>query len=109
MGDAMIASNAINKSGLRQTDKNTYGIDILERNKMRIDHTLVWLEKQCEKWLVNEKVSVCDYALACLLLWSDSRSPVDWRKHPKITRIVEELSSGDSFAQTVPNPWVSQD
>ncbi|MDA9329740.1 glutathione S-transferase family protein [Amylibacter sp.] len=109
MGDAMIASNAINKSGLRQTDKNTYGIDIFERNKMRIDHTLAWLEKQCEKWLVNEKVSVCDYALACLLLWSDSRSPVDWRKHPKITRIVEELSSGDSFAQTVPNPWVSQD
>ena len=75
---------------------------------MRIDHTLAWLEKQCEKWLVNEKVSVCDYALACLLLWSDSRCPVDWRKHPKITRIVEELSSGDSFAQTVPNPWVSQ-
>ena len=32
MGDAMIASNAIDRSGLKQTEKNTYGIDILNRN-----------------------------------------------------------------------------
>ena len=36
MGDAMIASNAINRSGLEQTKKNTYGINILSRNEMRI-------------------------------------------------------------------------
>ncbi|MBT4134124.1 MAG: glutathione S-transferase, partial [Rhodobacterales bacterium] len=32
-----------------------------------------------------------------------------WRQYTKITRIVEELSYSDSFAQTVPNPWVPQD
>ena len=109
MGDAMIASNAINRSGLEQTGKNTYGINILSRNEMRINHTLAWLDGQSEKWLIGDKVSVCDYALACLLLWSDSRSPFNWRKYSKITRIVEELSYNDSFARTVPNPWVAQD
>ena len=109
MGDAMIASNAIDRSGLKQTEKNTYGIDILNRNEMRVNHTLAWLEGQCNKWLIDDKVSVCDYALACLLLWSDSRSPFNWRQYTKITRIVEELSYSDSFAQTVPNPWVPQD
>ncbi|MDC1532117.1 glutathione S-transferase family protein [Amylibacter sp.] len=109
MGDAMIASNAIDRSGLKQTEKNTYGIDILNRNEMRVNHTLAWLEGQCDKWLIDDRVSVCDYALACLLLWSDSRSPFNWRQYTKITRIVEELSYSDSFAQTVPNPWVSQD
>ena len=109
MGDAMIASNAINRSGLEQTEKNTYGINILSRNEMRINHTLAWLDGQSEKWLIGDKVSVCDNALACLLLWSDSRSPFNWRKYSKITRIVEELSYSDSFARTVPNPWVTQD
>ena len=109
MGDAMIASNAIDRSGLKQTEKNTYGIDILNRNEMRVNHTLAWLEGQCDKWLIDDRVSVCDYALACLLLWSDSRSPFNWRQYAKITRIVEELSYSDSFAQTVPNPWVPQD
>ena len=109
MGDAMIASNAIDRSGLKQTEKNTYGIDILNRNEMRVNHTLAWLEGQCDKWLIDDRVSVCDYALACLLLWSDSRSPFNWRQYTKITRIVEELSYSDSFAQTVPNPWVPQD
>ena len=109
MGDAMIASNAIDRSGLKQTEKNTYGIDILNRNEMRINHTLAWLDGQCDKWLIDDRVSVCDYALACLLLWSDSRSPFNWRQYTKITRIVEELSYSDSFAQTVPNPWVPQD
>ena len=109
MGDAMIASNAIDRSGLKQTEKNTYGIDILNRNEMRVNHTLAWLEGQCDKWLIDDRVSVCDYALACLLLWSDSRSPFNWRQYTKITRIVEELSCSDSFAQTVPNPWVPQD
>jgi glutathione S-transferase len=52
MGDAMIASNAINRSGLEQTKKNTYGIDILSRNEMRINHTLAWLDGQSGKWLM---------------------------------------------------------
>ncbi|MDE0765823.1 MAG: glutathione S-transferase [Amylibacter sp.] len=105
MGDAMVAANQIIRSGLRQTEENTYGINIVERHNMRIEHTLVWLEERCEKWLINERVSVCDYALACLLLWADTQSYLEWRKYPKISRVVEELATGDSFAQTVPNPW----
>ena len=105
MGDAMTASNAINRSGLKQTKKNTYGIDILKRNEMRINHTLAWLEGQSGKWLTCNKVNVCDYALACLLLWSDSRCSFDWRIHSKISCIVKELSLSESFALTVPNPW----
>ena len=105
MGDAMVAANQITRSGLSQTEKNTYGINIVERHNMRIKHTLVWLEERCKKWLINERVSVCDYALACLLLWADTQSYLDWRKYPKISRVVEELATGDSFAQTVPNPW----
>mgnify|MGYP001443169167 FL=1 len=105
MGDAMVAANQITRSGLSQTEENTYGINIVERHNMRIEHTLVWLEERCKKWLINERVSVCDYALACLLLWADTQSYLDWRKYPKISRVVEELATGDSFAQTVPSPW----
>lgn len=105
MGDAMVAANQINKTGLQPVGENIYGIDILDRHSMRIDRTLDWLENRSGKWLINERVSVCDYALACLLLWSDSRCPFEWRHRTKIARIVEELSTGDSFAQTVPSPF----
>jgi glutathione S-transferase len=105
MGDAMVASNQIVRTGLRPSAENTYGIDIVERHGMRIERTLDWLEERCDKWLMNDKVSVCDYALACLLLWSDSRAPMEWRTRPKITRIVDQLATADSFAQTVPSPW----
>lgn len=48
MGDAMVAANQITRSGLRQTEENTYGINIVERHNMRIEHTLVWLEERCK-------------------------------------------------------------
>jgi glutathione S-transferase len=105
MGDAMVAANQINRSGLRPTAENTYGMNLTQRHGMRVERTLDWLEERCGKWVMSDTVSVCDYALACLLLWSDSRCPFEWRNRPKITRIVEELAAGDSFAQTVPSPW----
>tara|TARA_R110002096_G_scaffold46032_7_gene123092 strand:+ start:1721 stop:2341 length:621 start_codon:yes stop_codon:yes gene_type:complete len=105
MGDAMVAGNQIVRTGLRPTAENTYGIDIVERHGMRVARTLDWLEQRCSKWVMGDTVSVCDYALACLLLWSDSRCPIEWRTRPKITRIVDQLATADSFAQTVPSPW----
>jgi glutathione S-transferase len=105
MGDALVASNQIVRSGLQPTGENKYGIDIVERHALRVQRTLDWLEDRCGTWMMNDSVSVCDYALACILLWSDSRCPFEWRQHTKIARIVEELSTGDSFAQTVPSPW----
>lgn len=105
MGDALVAANQINRSGLQPTGKNTYGMNLPERHAMRVDRTLDWLEERSGKWLINDSASVCDYALACLLLWSDSRCPFEWRNRQKIARIVEELSTGDSFAQTVPSPF----
>ena len=103
--DAMVAANQIVRTGLQPTGENTYGINIVERHGMRVERTLDWLEARCGTWMMNDSVSVCDYALACILLWSDSRCPFEWRNRTKIARIVEELSTGDSFAQTVPSPW----
>jgi glutathione S-transferase len=105
MGDAMVAANQIVRSGLEPTGENTYGLNLVERHGMRVDRTLDWLESRCGTWMMNDSVSVCDYALACILLWSDSRCPIEWRNRPKLARIVDVLSTGDSFAQTVPSPW----
>lgn len=105
MGDALVASNQIHKTGLRPTEENLYGIDLVERHALRVQRTLDWLEERSDTWLVGEEVSVCDYALACILLWSDSRYPIEWRNRTKLSRIVEELSTHDSFAQTIPSPW----
>ena len=47
MWDAMIASIAIDRSVLKQSEKNSYGIVILNRNEMLVNRTLAWLEGQC--------------------------------------------------------------
>ena len=105
MGDMMASAAYQEWSGLEQTKPNLLGFDPGERNMERVQATLDWIESQAGKWLCWDEVSVADYALASMLLWSESRRPIQWKDRPKIKRIVDAVSMGENFASTAPGPW----
>lgn len=105
LGDLLVSARYQQLANLKTVGENQLGFDPATRNLERAQHTLDWLETQADKWLTGDQVAVADYALASILLWTDSRGPIEWRNRPKITRIVEEIDAGDSFAMTVPQPW----
>ena len=105
MGDMMAAAAYQHWAGLEQTKPSKVGFNPADRNDVRVQKTLDWIEGQADKWLCWEEVSVADYALASLILWSESRRPMEWKNRPKIKRIVEEVSLGENFASTAPGPW----
>ena len=104
LGDVLVASRYQEMTGLKPAGKNHLGFDLAARNSDRAQHTLDWIEERAGKWLTGDQVNISDYALACILLWTDSRGPIEWRNRKKIARIVDELSTNDSFAMTVPAP-----
>lgn len=105
MGDALVSARYQELAGLEPTGKDQLGFDPAVRNLERAQHTLDWLEVRADRWLTGEQVNIADYALASILLWTDSRSPIEWRNRKKIARIVDELGTNDSFAMTIPTPW----
>ncbi|MEM7242760.1 MAG: glutathione S-transferase family protein [Pseudomonadota bacterium] len=106
MGDALVASAYQEWAGLEQTKPSKIGFDPGARNLERAQRTLDWIEAQAGDWLCGDEVSVADYALASILLWSESRREIKWKGRKKILRIVEEVSHGENFASTAPGPWV---
>jgi len=105
MADMMVAAAYQDWAGLEQTKPSKLGFNPAERNLERAQNTLDWIEEQSGQWLCGDVVSVADYALAAVMLWSESRMPIEWKNRPKIARIVEDVASGENFASTAPGPW----
>lgn len=105
LGNFLVTANQQAWAGLEQTGENKLGFDPAERHMIRVQKSLDWIEESAGNWLTGDAPNVCDYAIACILLWSDSRQPFEWRNRPKLTRIVDMLKERPSFQTTVPTPW----
>ncbi len=105
MGNFLVLSNQQAWAGLEQVGENKLGFNPGERHQERVQRSLNWIEERADIWLTGKEPNVCDYALACLLLWTESRRPIEWRNRKKIADIVDRLKDQPSFAATVPAPW----
>lgn len=104
LSDFLVNAVHIEFAGLEIVGENRLGFDMKERDFLRVQNGLNWLEDRAETWLTGDEPNVCDYALACLLLWSDSRRPIAWRNRAKLAGIVDQLAERQSFISTVPAP-----
>jgi glutathione S-transferase len=105
MGDMMVAVQYQKWAGLGAVERNRLGYDPAERNMQRVYRTLDWLEQRAANdgfW--PGTTSVQDVVLACLILWSESRGPIQWRGRPKLEGIVSGLDARPSFKATAPLP-----
>jgi glutathione S-transferase len=108
MGDALAAHHYSRWAGMGPVERNQLGFDPAERNMVRVYRTLDWLEvRMGATGFQPDLVSVQDIALACFILWTESRGPIDWHGRPKIEALIEELETRPSFKKTVPRPhWL---
>ena len=105
MGDMMCAAQYQKWAGLAVVDRNRLGFEPAQRNMLRVYRTLDWLEQRATRggfW--PSAISVQDVVLACLILWSESRGPIQWRGRPKLEGIVSRLECRPSFTSTAPLP-----
>jgi glutathione S-transferase len=105
VGTFLVSANYQHWAGLKQIEENRLGFDPAVQNLRRVQTCLSWIEERSETWLWGDEPNICDYALACILLWSDSRRPFDWRHNTNIAIIVDKLKERPSFAETAPPPW----
>jgi glutathione S-transferase len=105
VGNFLVSANYQYWAGLQQVEKNRLGFDPADQNVLRVQKCLTWIEERSQTWLRGDEPTICDYALACILLWSDSRRPIEWRHNTNIARIVDKLKERPSFAATAPPPW----
>jgi glutathione S-transferase len=105
MGDALVARQYAKWAGMAPIGRNRLGFDPVERNLARALATLDWLEARIGPDGFHPGiVSVQDIALACLILWTESRGPVAWRGRPRIEALVARLERRPAFIATVPPP-----
>ena len=104
MGNFMVLATQQERAGLEQIGENKLGFNPGERHLERVQRSLDWIEGRAETWLTGDEPNVCDYALACILLWSDSRRPIEWRNRTKIAGIVDRLHTRPSFVESAPAP-----
>ena len=106
LGDQIAALRYREWAGLAPSGPNRLGFDLDERAQERIAATLDWLETRIGvAGLGGDGLCLADIALACLLLWTESRGPIPWRGRPGIEAMVDRLAMRDSFAATAPRPW----
>lgn len=103
MGNFVVLANQQVKAGLEQIGENKLGFDPSTRHNLRVQKCLDWIEERAELWLTGDEPNVCDYALACILLYTDARRPIEWRNRAKISEIVGRLQERPSFLATTPN------
>ncbi|WP_162914081.1 glutathione S-transferase family protein [Taklimakanibacter lacteus] len=105
MGDALAAHHYARWAGVGPVAENQLGFDPAQRNMTRALRTLDWLEKRMEEGCFQPGIlSVQDIALACFILWTESRGPIAWRERPQIERLIGNLESRASFIATRPRP-----
>jgi len=109
MGDALAAHHYAKWAGTGPVDRNQLGFDPARRNMVRVLATLDWLEQRLTPdGFQPGHISVQDVALACLILWSESRGPIAWRGRPRIGALIARLQDRPSFQSTIPRPhWVT--
>jgi glutathione S-transferase len=72
---------------------------------VRVLATLDWLEARMgPEGFHPGIISVQDIALACLILWAESRGPIAWRGRPRTEAMVGLLEGRPAFAATTPRP-----
>lgn len=107
MGDALALHHYLEWSGAGPVERNRLGFEVKDRAMVRVLTTLDWLEARLDPaGFQPGHVSVQDIALACLILWAESRGPIDWRGRPRIEALVDRLERRSSFAATAPRPHV---
>ncbi len=105
IGNFLVAANQQKWAGLESVGTNKLGFDPAERHMVRVGKCLNWIEAQSQTWLKGDEPNVCDYALACILLWADDRRAFEWHHHTKIAGIVDKLQKRPSFECSAPPPW----
>ena len=104
MGNFLVLSNQQVRAGLDQVGENRLGFDPGERHQIRVQKCLDWIDARASEWLTGDEPNVCDYALACILLYSDARRPINWRNRAALAGIVDRLQGRPSFTATSPAP-----
>jgi glutathione S-transferase len=103
--DFVAATQYIKWSDMQPGHRNRLGFRTVDRNSDRIRNTLDWLEHQVSGdgfW--PGIISAQDVVLACILLWTESRGPIEWRGRPGLERLVAKLRGRQSFRETEPPP-----
>ena len=105
MGDALAAHHYAHWAGIGPVGRNRLGFDPAERNMVRVLASLDWLEARLgPEGFHPGIISVQDIALACLILWTESRGPIAWRGRPRTEAMVRKLEGRPAFATTAPRP-----
>lgn len=106
LGDQIASLRYRDWAGLAPSGPNRLGFDLDKRALERIAATLDWLEARIgATGFSDDDICLADIALACLLLWTESRGPIAWRGRPGIEAMVGRMSARESFAATIPRPW----
>lgn len=102
----MAALNYRRWAALAPSGSNRLGFDLDARSLERIAVTLDWLAARLKpEGFRPDGLSVQDIALACILLWADSRGGPDWRGRPALDALADRLALRPSFVATAPRPW----
>lgn len=104
-GDALASAAYQGWAGLEPIGKNSLGFDPADRNRARADSALVWLAGLYREGGLRPGLTLPAIALACILLWTDARDPIDWRRHPELEALVDPLAARESFMGTAPRAW----
>jgi glutathione S-transferase len=107
LGDQLAGVRYRAWAGLRPGGPNVLGFDIDARASSRINATLDWLEIRAHpEGFLGGDISLTDIAVACLILWTESRGPIAWRARPSLEALVDRLAVRPSFKDTAPRPFI---
>jgi len=105
IGNFLVTAQQQVWAGLEPVGKNELGYNPRDRHILRAQKTLDWLEAQAGEWLIRNEINVCDYALACIILWAESRMGIQWRDRKKLAAIVDKLQERPSFKRIALEPY----
>ncbi len=100
--DTLVATFYQEWAGLEPVStRNALGFNPAERNLERIAPFLEWVTPR----LVPEAPSAPEFALACILCWTDSRRPIPWHGRAVMDEMITQIKARPSFQNTIPAPW----
>ncbi len=106
LGDFLAMHHYLGWAGMEATGPNRLGFDPKARAMQRALDTLDWLEARLgPEGFRPGRLAIEDVALACILLWTDSRGPIAWRGRPRLEALVARCAARPSFQSTEPRPW----